>query len=281
MKCSFFAAPGGHVQARCANSWPWAGPLMAIALVSGVANAQVQPGPSAQPPSIPAMAQPAPMVPLSLAETNPFDPERKVWPDRVPPPPPVAPPPAPPAVTDEDMQVYGVIITGEGKRATVRVGKRFAHLAPAGRAFATVTEGQTLGEFILSAVRPDHLVLFAPGGEQRLYFTAKTDRAAGQSAVVAAAPAPVQGATNPQADAGAAGGGAASPSGAPPGAANGVQQQTPPAAAAAAPSAPAQAAQPFNLRNSLAAALEAARNNTPQAVGNNPAAAAANPFQKP
>lgn len=232
-----------------------------------------------------ATQRPAALAP-SLVATNPFDKDRQVWPDRIPPPPPPAPPPAPTTVTDQDMQVYGVIITGESRRATVKVGKRFAHLASSGRPFANVTEGQTLGEFILSAVRPDHLVLFAPGGEQRLYFTPKTDRAASPAALVAAAPPPVQGATNPQADAAGASGAApaapaqgvqpaATPAAGMP-AANGVQQQS----QGAAP-APAGAAQPFNLRNSLAAALETARNNTPQQGSSSGNSVGSNPFQKP
>ena len=258
---------------------------IAAGLIPGLSAAQnAQPGPLAATPLTQAVAatQRQAVVAPSLAATNPFDKERQVWPDRIPPPPPPAPPPAPPAVTDQDMQVYGVIITGESRRATVKVGKRFAHLATSGRPFANVTEGQTLGEFILSSVRPDHLVLFAPGGEQRLYFTPKTDRTASPTALIAAAPTPVQGATNPQADAAGASGAAPAPAqgvqpaaapvtGTP--AANGVQQGTAPTPAPA----PVGAANPFNLRNSLAAAMEAARNNASQ-QGSSPGS---NPFQKP
>lgn len=262
---------------------------IAAGLMPSLSTAQIaQPGFAPTPATqSTAAAQRQAVVAPSLAATNPFDKERQVWPDRTPPPPPPVPPPAPPAVTDQDMQVYGVIITGESRRATVKVGKRFAHLATSGRPFANVTEGQTLGEFILSAVRPDHLVLFAPGGEQRLYFTPKADRATNPTALVAAAPPPVQGATNPQTD--AAGGSSASPTlaqgvqpavapttGTP--AANGVQQQT---QGAAPPAAPAGVAQPFNLRNSLAAALEAARNNAPQQGSSSGSSSGSNPFQKP
>ena len=261
----------------------------AMLLVPGCAAAaqdvQRAPAPAPTVQAMTAVPRPAMAAP-SLVATNPFDKDRQVWPDRIPPPPPPPPPPVPPAVTDQDMQIYGVIITSEGKRATVKVGKRFAHLASSGRPFANLTEGQTLGEFTLSAIRPDHLVLFAPGGEQRLYFTPRTDRAASPAALVAAAPPPpVQGATNPQVEA-ASGAPAGAPSatpahdpaapagGATP-AANGVQYQGQGAAPAAAP------AQPFNLRNSLAAALEASRNGAPRQGTSSSGNAGANPFQKP
>ena len=226
----------------------------------------------------PAAVTPSPtVVAPSLMVNNLFDKDRKVWPDRVPPPPPPAPPPAPAQVTDEDMQVYGVVITNQSKQATIKVGKRFAHLAPVGRSFANVTEGQSLGEFTLAAVRADHVVLYAPGGEQRLYFTRKTDRAAGFAGAVAAATPPVQGATTPTPDTAAAAQqpGTAMATGTAP-SANGVAQQANPGdgGGQAAP-----AASPFNLRNSLATALEAARNNSPRQDAP-PGNAPANPFQK-
>ena len=255
---------------------------MSAALAFSAAAAQdvqLQPALAATPASQAKVgARPPSIAPLSLDTANPFDKDRQVWADRVPPPPPPARPPAPPEVTDQDMQVYGIIIVGESKRATVKVGKRFAHLSSSGRPFANLTEGQTLGEFILSAVRPDHLVLFAPGGEQRLYFTPKSDRAAGPGQL-ATAPPPVQGATGaPPEPAGQGGQPPAAPLGggsAPP-APSGVPQGQ----GAAPAAAPAPAAQPFNLRNSLAAALEAARNGAQQS-GSSGSGTASNPFQKP
>ncbi|TXH37417.1 MAG: hypothetical protein E6Q94_02390 [Burkholderiaceae bacterium] len=219
--------------------------------------------------------------------TNLFDKERKVWPDRIPPPPPPAPPPAPAQVTDDDLQVYGVVITPQSKQATVRVGKRFAHLAPAGRSFANVTEGQPLGEFTLAAIHPDHLVLFAPGGEQRLYFTRKTDRAAGLATASAPTATPVQGATASAPDAAAATNGSPAPvqgnqpsATMPTGAASGTQGAPQQVSSGADSNNPAPAsASPFNLRNSLAAAIEAARNNAPRTPPP-PGNAQANPFQK-
>lgn len=128
-----------------------------------------------------------------LGSTNPFDPQRAMWPDRVPPPPPPPAPPPPATVTDQDLQLYGVTIVGNSRLATVKVGKRFGALAPEGRAFATVAEGQALGEFTLAQVQPNQIVLKAPGGQQTIGFTKKADRSAASSG--ATAPAPVQTAT--------------------------------------------------------------------------------------
>ena len=257
----------------------------AASMLLGTANLARAEGKSSSNPPAPAPAA-LPVAPAisaaapSLLMTNLFDKNRQVWPDRIPPPPPPAPPPAPAAITDEDLQVYGVVITPEAKRATVRVGQRFSSLASPGRFFAVVTEGQALGEFTLTAIHVDHLALSAPGGEQRLYFTRKTDR--GAAAAVAAA-APVQGPTNPSPEVAANGVGAPSRAGQPKpevggGVAasnNGAQLGPQNDGNAVTPAAPA----PFNLRNSLAATLEAARNNAQRegAPANN---SQANPFQK-
>ena len=188
------------------------------------------------------------------------------------------------------MQLYGVVITSQGKRATVKVGQRFANLATAGRSFANLTEGQVVGEFTLAAIHPDHLVLRATGGEQRVYFTRKTDRMASPATQVTAAPvqAPVQEASNsPAADTSAATAAAAAvqtpatlqtqaaqPANAmAPAPANNVAQQPSQGDASSA-------ATPFNLRNSLAAALEAARNNRPGQSATGGTNTQANPFQK-
>lgn len=226
------------------------------------------------------------LVAPSLQITNLFDKERKVWPDRVPPPPPPAPPPAPAAVTDQDMQLYGVVIAGSVKRATVKVGKRFAGLAPEGRPFASLQEGQSLGEFTLAQIHPTHIVLQAPGGQQPVYFTKKTDRGGAASAVAAAAP--VQGAsTTPGESPPPANGQVAAvanadtslPAGASTHTAGAIN--TPPAVApvtasnSATPATPAE----INIPNSLAAALAAARANATKGSGSS---AFQNPFmQKP
>ena len=169
--------------------------LVFFSAVAVGAHAQAQVNPAVAAPN--SAAQATALVSLqvlpSLELSNPFDPQRKVWPDRVPPPPPPAPPPPPTPVTDQDMQLYGVVIVGAVKRATVKVGSRFASLAVDGKAFATLTEGQSAGEFTVSQIQPTHIVLNAPGGLQSIYFTKKTDRSAGPGGVTA--PAPVQAAT--------------------------------------------------------------------------------------
>jgi len=260
-----------------------------VAVLPGAPTKSLSHTPSAALPAPPALVAP------SFQFTNLFDKDRKVWPDRVPPPAPPPPPPAPAAVTEQDMQLYGVVITNEKKRATVRVGQRFAHLAPAGRSFANLVEGQSLGDFTLSAIYPDHLVLLAQGGEQRLYFTRKTDRGAHPIAQVAAVPPPVQDVThNPTPEATGANMGAPAMAQAA-AQAQGLAPTTSSATGTipvASGTAAHQAGQndtssgtaaPFNLRNSLATALEAARNNQPRPPGGASGTTNVpfNPFQKP
>lgn len=147
------------------------------------------PAKAASAPSVPAVP-PQPLTPSpylsSLAHTNGFDSERKLWPDKAPPPPPAPLPPPPPPVTDQDLQLYGVVIVGQTKRATVKVGSRFSALAATGRSFVTLSEGQALGEYVLAEIRPTHVVLSAPGVKQTVNFNKKTDRMASPS------PQPVQ-----------------------------------------------------------------------------------------
>lgn len=216
-----------------------------------------------------------------MGAANPFDAQRKAWPDRVPPVPPPPPPPPPAVVTDQDLQLYGVVIAGSVKMANVRLGPRFASAATEGRPFSTFREGQALGEFTLAQVHPTHVVLSAPGGQQSIYFTKKTDRAAGPGAPapVAQSQAPVQGATPVvQAPAGdptaqtTAAAAVAPPAGANVAQAAAQQQQ---AAAAAAPAANSPNAA-NTVFNSLSEALNAARNNASMQQNQG-----ANPFQVP
>ncbi|MBB6560563.1 hypothetical protein HNP48_003239 [Acidovorax soli] len=215
-----------------------------------------------------------------MGAANPFDAQRKAWPDRVPPVPPPPPPPPPAVVTDQDLQLYGVVIAGSIKMANVRLGPRFASAATEGRPFSTFREGQALGEFTLSQVHPTHVVLSAPGGQQSIYFTKKMDRAAGPAAPapVAQSPSPVQGATPVvQAPAGdpAATQAAAAALTPPPGSgvAQVAQQQAAAPAPAPAPNSPNAANTVFN---SLSEALNAARNNASMQQNQG-----ANPFQVP
>ena len=127
-----------------------------------------------------------------LSRSNPFDPNRKLWPDRTPPPP---PPPVPAPVTDADLEVYGVVMAGGAQKALLKLGTRFAGVPVGPTGIAVVPVGAQLGEFVLTQVTPDQILLKAPGGEQWIRFSLKKDRAAGarmaQQAPVAA-PAPVQ-----------------------------------------------------------------------------------------
>ncbi|MES2609826.1 MAG: hypothetical protein V4679_06265 [Pseudomonadota bacterium] len=184
-------------------------------------------------------------------------------------------------VTDQDLQLYGVVIAGSVKMANVRLGPRFAGAATEGRPFSTFREGQALGEFTLAQVHPTHVVLSAPGGQQSIYFTKKTDRAAGPGAPapVAQSQPPVQGATPvvqaPGADPANAQSAAAAVT-PPPGTnvAQAAQQQ-----AAAAPAAAPAANSPNaanTVFNSLSEALNAARNNANMQQNQG-----ANPFQVP
>lgn len=209
--------------------------------------------------------QSAPLAP-SLAISNVFDSERKAWPDRIPPPPPAPPPPAPAPVTDGDLQLYGVVLAGTVKRATVKTGPRFADAGTNPRGFVALSEGQQLGEFTVAAILPTHIVLAAPGGRQSVYFTKKTDRVAAAATPVAG-PAPVQAPSDhPPRDSG--GPTSTSPTAAPlppPGAPAGAAptrniSASPSAAANSGPTQTA-AAPPVNIQNSLAAAIAAAQAN--------------------
>ena len=115
----------------------------------------------------------------SLESANEFDRQRKLWPDKVPLPPPPPPPPPPTPLTDQDVQLYGVVIVGQTKRATIKYGPRFASLNTSGKPFVTISEGQVIGEYTLTGIKPTHLVLTALGGQQQLSFNKKMDRNAG------------------------------------------------------------------------------------------------------
>lgn len=219
----------------------------------------------------------------SLAISNVFDSQRAMWPDRIPPPPPPPPPAAPAQVGDNDLQLYGVAIVGNVKLATVKVGARFADSVPSERSFAQLREGQQVGEFTVGSITPSNIVLRAPGGNQTVPFTKKSDR----SAAIASAPAvqPVQapsdsiprdaagqplGGLNPGASAGAGllnAGGAKSPP-------SGVQTVPTDSTQPQATVSPA-----VNIQNSLAAAIANAQAN----IGTRPSTNdTLNPFtQKP
>lgn len=251
-------------------------------------------------PAIPSSAPSAVTPPLTGAASHPqaqlgileqrnvFDPKRTLWPDRVPPPPAPPPPPPPPPITDADMQLYGVVLAGSVKRATVKLGGKFAGLTQGKRPFLTLMEGQVLGEYTVGEIRANELVMLAGTGRQAVVFTKKTDRpAAGAAAppvvqaAQVAAPVALQA---PQAPLNPLGVGLPTPvvptniPAAPAAeAAVATQPNTAPTAANAAQAAsPAASAASIAPPNSLAAAIAAA-----QAAAQAGKPAVANPFTAP
>lgn len=215
-----------------------------------------------------------------LLKTNPFDDQRKLWPDRTPLPP---PPPVPAAITDQDLEVVGVLMAGVQK-AWVKPGKRFQAVPTAANGMAALQLGAQVGEFVLAQIQPDQVLLRAPGGEQWLRVSAASRRAATSVAMApsnAAVSAPLVAAVAPvapppvfvQAAPVNVGSGPAS-GGMPPimnvGGVAPSAIESPaadPAAAAAAAQAPA---------GSLAAAIAAVRSSAPAGGGS---AAPVNPFE--
>lgn len=130
----------------------------------------------------------------SLAKSNPFDPDRKVWPEHVPPPP---PPPVPAPVTEDDLSVYGVVMAGGVQKALLKLGKRFGAVPVGPTGLASVHVGGQLGEFVLAQVTPDQILLSAPGGQQWVRVGSKKDRAGSAAAARAAAPQQGAGPTTP------------------------------------------------------------------------------------
>lgn len=261
-------AVSGQVAAQAPQANP-ASPRSSAAAPGTAGAAAAAPAP---------LATAAPPV-FNAGAANPFDAQRKAWPDRIPPVPPPPPPPPPAVVTDQDLQLYGVVIVGSVKMANVRLGARFASAAVEGRAFSSLREGQALGEFTLAQIHPTHVVLSAPGGQQSIYFTKKTDRASGPAPAaavpVAQGQAPVQGATPvvPQA---ADATQAAAPAAVPGANANQAAQQQAAAAAQANPPAANSPNTANTVFNSLSEALSAARNNANMQQNQG-----ANPFQIP
>lgn len=113
-----------------------------------------------------------------LATSNPFDPQRKPWPDAVPVVPPPPPPPVPAPVTEADLQIYGVVVVGDTRKAILKLGPRFASVPARANGFVTLDQGASVGEFVLARVEPDQVLLQAPGGQQWVRFNTKKDRVA-------------------------------------------------------------------------------------------------------
>lgn len=128
-----------------------------------------------------------------ISEKNLFDPERKAWPDKAPQAAPAS------SLSATDVQLYGVMIVGDYKRAILKLDGKLKHLAPGGdaRPFVTLAEGQSLGEYTLVEVQPRGVVFSAGAARQPIAFSLKTDRPAPtplppviQSAIVAPVEAP-------------------------------------------------------------------------------------------
>lgn len=144
--------------------------LPAVVLAQNAANPSLQPAaPAALPPPT---ALPMPAL-SGLNQSNPFDPARKLWPERVPP---VPPPPPPAPVTEEDLSVYGVVMAGGVQKALLKLGKRFSSVPVGSSGLASVSVGAQLGEFVLAQVQADQVLLEAPGGRQWIRFGPKADR---------------------------------------------------------------------------------------------------------
>lgn len=254
---------------------PQGGPPPAAAPAPAAATPGAAPGTPPAGEAAPAAAPAAsPLSPglAEIAQKNVFDRKHQPWPDRVP------PRPAPPPLTADDVQIYGIVRAGAVRRAVVKLGGKFKGLVDAGngRPFATLAEGQQLGEYRLAEILPAQLVFMGgSGARQTVDFNKKNDRVA-----VGAPPPPVIQAAVEAPPGGAVA--AAVPSVPPPGG-NPVQQPQAPAAAglpvappgAAAPaSAAAPAPQPIR-GNTLAEAIAAAQ--AAAAQGGQPAVPA-NPF---
>jgi hypothetical protein len=97
-------------------------------------------------------------------------------------------------VTDADLEVYGVVMAGGAQKALLKLGKRFEGVPVGPNGIAVVPVGGQLGEFVLSQLTPDQILLKAPGGQQWIRFSAKKDRSSGgQVANQTAAPLQPQG----------------------------------------------------------------------------------------
>ncbi len=223
-----------------------------------------------------------------LSQTNPFDAERKLWPDRTPPPP---PPPVPAPVTDADLEVYGVVMAGGAQKALLKLGKRFEGVPAGSNGISVVPVGARLGEFVLSQLKPDQILLKAPGGEQWIRFSVKKDRSGGPVANQTAAAQPAATFQPPAQVPTFGGAGMPPPAGAPfgltSGASGAVSTGGAPGGVPIAPVGGAQAAQeatspPAVQPGSLAAAIFAAQAAQKAAAdGSAPATSApgVNPFE--
>ena len=276
----------GHaLHAQPAKPAPAASTVLAASAARPASAASASATPSSAPVFVAPQAKPMGDKPYldTLEGTNTFDAQRKLWPDKRPPLPPPPPPPPPPPIAEKDLQLYGVVIVGSLKRATVKVSSRFANLDAAGRGFISISEGQMLGDWQLKEIQSTHLVLSPTNGSpttQMVVFTKKTDRVATPASVPAPMPTPMPTALAPGND-GTPQQATAAPAGNP----NPNSVATTAGIAGAAPTTPVPATLPQSGNNasntpinSLAAAIAAAQahaQSNPQSQAN---ATAVNPF---
>ena len=142
-----------------------------------------------------------------------------------------------------------------------------------GKLFTTISEGQVIGEYTLTGIKPTHLVLTAPGGQQQLNFNKKTDRPVGGSPV-----APALAGAN---DVDATGGGSQQQPTSTVDASGKLPPTAAPTSVASTPAVSSDSAlknpAPGSLAAAIVAAQAAAQNPAPQAQ-NAPPPANFNPF---
>ncbi|MCL2830588.1 MAG: hypothetical protein FWD77_07635 [Betaproteobacteria bacterium] len=145
-----------------------------------------EPAPAAAAPAAatsPAAAHPEQPDYNPIHEKNIFDPERKPWVEK-----PAEKTPAAPPISATEVQLYGVILVGNVKKALVKLDGRLKTAVPSTRPFVSLSEGQKVGEYTLAEIHPKELVFSAGDGRYRVAFNKKTDRPAPQ-----AAPSVIQG----------------------------------------------------------------------------------------
>lgn len=165
---------------RCCNCWIAVGLWCGLVQIAALANPAAGPSVPAPPPTTtttpPTLSPSSTPVLGVLRQSNPFDTDRKLWPDRTPVPPPPPPPPVPAPITDDDLEIYGVVSVGSVQKALLKLGKRFSNVPVGPTGLASVSVGSVVGEFVLAKVEPDQILLQAPGGQQWVRFSIKKER---------------------------------------------------------------------------------------------------------
>ncbi len=173
---AFHFLPSRSVCAACIACALLCAAASAQAAVPATPAAPGTPGATATAPAsapLSATAQPVQPDYNPIYEKNIFDPERKPWSEK-----PVVNIPAAPPITSSDVQLYGVIMVGNVKKALVKLEGRLKSSIPSTRPFVALNEGQRVGEYTLAEIHPKELVFSAGDGRYRIAFNKKTDRPA-------------------------------------------------------------------------------------------------------